>query len=138
MFLDYILLITPFLFWYFASFVLNNKFFRINKKNYIFFIATIFSGFSIFFTIKKKGYTNIVLLLFTLAIFLECIYSYNITKYPKNERNVEREKCILFILIILILVNIVRIYKQMISGIYRGEICLIIYLLIIIIKYITE
>ena len=138
MLLDFILLITPFLVLYFTSFVLNNRLLRINKKNYIFFVASIFSGFSIFFKIKKKGYTNIILLLFSLAISLEGIYSYNITKYPKNKRDSEKKNWILLVLIMLILVNIVRIYKQMISGIYTGEICLIIYILIIIIKYITE
>lgn len=136
--LNIILLITPFLVWYFTGFVLNDRLFRINKRNYIFLIACIFSGFSIFFTVKKKGYINNVLLLFVLAIACEGVYSYNISKYPRKKRNSEKKDWILLILIMLILINIFRVYKQTMSGIYMGEICLICYLLIIIIKYITE
>ena len=136
--LNIILLITPFLVWYFTGFVLNGRVFRINKKNYIFLIASILSGFSIFLTVRKKGDIDNVLLLFVLAIACEGVYSYNISKYPKKERSVENKNWILLILMMLVLINIIRVYKHTISGIYMGEICLISYLLIIIIKYITE
>ena len=139
MIVQIILLITPFLFWYFFGFYINNIPLDLNKNNFVFILATVLSGLSIFLTVRKYGTNdNKVMLLFLLALACEATYSYFTKKYEISERPPSVNTKILMVILLMFFINSVRIYKQFNAKIYLGALCLVSYVLIIVIKFINE
>jgi hypothetical protein len=139
MIIQIILLITPFLFWYFFGFYVNDIPLSLNNENFVFVLATILSGLSIFLTVRKYGTNdNKVMLLFLLALACEATYSYFTKKYKVSERPPHVNTKILMVILLMFFVNSVRIYKQLNAKIYLGALCLVAHVLIIVTKFINE
>ena len=134
--LSYILLITPLFIWLLSNFFLNNQKISLTKNNYKTFIATLFSGLSIYFTVESDGMKDKTLYFFTLAILLELVYIWFV-KNTENE-NYEAKQTILFLLLLVIVVNSWRLLYQIRKGIYDGASCLIVYLVIIMIDFLNK
>jgi|688.fasta_scaffold177787_3 hypothetical protein len=137
LFLNIILFLTPFLFWYFFGFFINNIKFDINN-HYHFILASICSGLSIYLTISKCGITNNIMLLFLSAIISESIFSYYINKFSFTERTKEINSKIFISVMIMFFINSIRIYKQYNSKIYIAAISLILHIVIILVKFINQ
>ena len=139
MIIQIILLITPFLFWYFFGFYVNDLQLNLNNKNCIFILATILSGLSMFLTVRKYGTNdNKVMLLFLLALACEATYSYFTKKYEVSKRPPSVNTKILMVILLMFFINSVRIYKQFNAKIYLGALCLVSHVLIIVTKFINE
>jgi len=137
LFLKYILLITPILFWYFFGFIVNDIRLELDNKNNIFVLASILSGVSIYLTYSKYGADRKVMLLFLLALVCESAYSYYTKRYIVNDRSQKVNREIFIIIMLMFFINSVRIYKQINAKIYLGALCLITHVLIILIKFIS-
>ena len=73
--LKFILFLLPFILWFFSKFIIFGNVIELTKENYINFIATLFSGLSIFFTVEGDGkFKPNTLLFYILALILEFTY----------------------------------------------------------------
>jgi len=139
MIIQILLLITPFIFWYFFGFYVNDLPLDPNENNVIFILAAILSGLSIFFTVRKFGINDgKVILLFLLALCCEATYSYFTKKYKVHERPPHIRTRILMVILLMFFINSIRIYKEINAKIYLGALCLVTHVLIIVIKFVNE
>lgn len=135
--LKFILFLLPFILWFFSKFILFGNVIELTKENYVNFIATLFSGLSIFFTVEGDGkFKPNTLLFYILALISEFTYITYI-EYRRNEYD-EYKFTVFMILLFSIFINSNRLVYQIRHQYFDGAFSLLIFLLILIIKFINK
>ena len=135
--LKFILFLLPFIIWFFSKFIIFGNVIELTKENYVNFIATLFSGLSIYFTIEGDcKFKPNTLLFYILALIFEFIYITYI-EYRRNEYD-EYKFTVFMILLFSIFINSNRLMYQIRHKYFDGAFCLMIFLLILIIKFINK